>query len=933
MRAILLLYTIGLAAVDYEEQFSYPDGSEGAPAWFAESIGWQVQGGRMIHEKGPRSFAILEQAPYGKRMRVTAWVRVRARQGGDWAVAGIAIRWNADNYWHLALIESPGDTGRRHFVELAECLDGKWLAHTNPETRLTAKVHEGGDFHWEYDHTYRLQLDLSPMEIRGLLFDADGTRRAHLAYGFDNRAVNAGRPALECGHFTAEFDNVRVAVKDDVPGPETIKKVPPYTGPAWDKVTAKATGFFHVKERDGRWWFIDPLGRAFYAIGTDHARYEGHWCQKLGYAPYGRNMQAKYGTEANWAEATEQRLTDWGFNTLTAGHSPSLRHRQFPHIEFLSMGSEFAGMDDLCPKTTWTGFPNVFSPHWARFCDKYARVHCAPHKDDPWLIGYFIDNELEWFGKSWRPWGLFDEAWKKPADHPAKQAWLDFVKEEVKTPASFQVHWGVQLTDFAALATHTQPSSPLTEEAREIARRWVRLLAERYLQTCANAIRRHDPNHLVLGCRFAGDAPDIWDIAGKHCDVVSFNMYPRIDVERGVPEHVVKQIQAWHKACRKPMMITEWSFPALDSGLPCVHGAGMRVDTQTQRARCYEHFQRLMFSLPFMIGSNFFMFVNEPALGISETFPEDTNYGLVNEQDEPYVELTTTAARVNARVYELHRAAELPPLVTPRILAPSLREPPKKQTPVPATPLQLSSGDLSLQGPTETHTWRVTLGDTVLGDWHPLIHQETAQQLWVKPDAAKIVAVYDSDAITVVEAEFAREEAGSATTQVDAATGATEEQQQPRRFRSAWRLWVPKSPGEWFATQCLWVENTDTTPWRLCEVFHYMTPGIGGNATGDVPLGLEVPNYYIRGNAWIDPDAKLGIACWYANDHEFDCHYWKDPNGGFHADLRTNVDKVLQPNERFDAPGPPAFFFPLRDTSRTTFAEAVRTLETKVSAP
>lgn len=85
-----------------------------------------------------------------------------------------------------------------------------------------------------------------------------------------------------------------------------------------------------------------------------------------------------------------------------------------------------------------------------------------------------------------------------------------------------------------------------------------------------------------------------------------------------------------------------------------MHGAGMRVDTQAQKARCYEIMQRALFALPFVVGSHYFMWADEPALGISTTFPEDSNYGLVSESDEPYKELTSTARRVNSQMFTLH---------------------------------------------------------------------------------------------------------------------------------------------------------------------------------------------------------------------------------------------------------------------------------------
>ena len=84
----------------------------------------------------------------------------------------------------------------------------------------------------------------------------------------------------------------------------------------------------------------------------------------------------------------------------------------------------------------------------------------------------------------------------------------------------------------------------------------------------------------MLGARFAGlngAHPAVWEIAGRHCDVVTFNIYPWADLERNVvrlypapdAETLADAFAARHAVVKKPFLITEWSFPALDSGLPC----------------------------------------------------------------------------------------------------------------------------------------------------------------------------------------------------------------------------------------------------------------------------------------------------------------------------------------------------------------------------
>ncbi|MBI4559752.1 MAG: hypothetical protein HY706_19350 [Candidatus Hydrogenedentes bacterium] len=682
-----------------------------------------------------------------------------------------------------------------------------------------------------------------------------------------------------------------------------------YDVPGCSNIQEKPTGFFYTKEIEGRWWLIDPNGQGFYIVGTDHCNYNVHWCEKLGYAPYARNVAAKYGSEEKWAAATAERLAEWGFNTLAANHSPSLRHRRFPHIEFLSLGTSFARLDDLCPQTTWTGFPNVFSTAWPAHCDELARKSCAPSKDDPWLIGYFLDNELEWFGKNHKPWGLFDEAWKKPAGHAAKQAWIVFLKSELRDVQAFQQNWGVTVESLDALAQHVEPQPPRNERAQEIARRWVRQVADEYFRTCAEAVRRHDPNHLIFGCRFAGDAPEVWDIAGKYCDIVSFNMYPRIDGDYGVPEKVIETIQAWHRKANKPMIITEWSFPALDTPLPSTHGAGMRVDTQAQRARCFEHFQSLMFRFSFMVGTNYFMYVDEPALGISSTFPENTNYGLVNEQDEPYPELTAAARTINRKVYRLHRRGKVGTAAKPGQVAAWLTEVPSKIDANAPEPLTLTSGELTLRGPVDGHAWELRYRNVPLARFDALMHEQSPTSIWQASQSAHVTEVRSNSKVTAVtmELDYAPVAAGEPAAHA---------------YCSGWRFWIPHREG-FFASQCLWVENRSRDSWKLAEVFHYLTPTIGGNNTDDEPMAGEVPNYYRRGSAWVDKGLGLGLGCWYSDEAAFACYFWKDANGWFHSDLRHSVNKTLKPGEQLTVNGPLAFFFPIQGISREDFAKAV----------
>jgi hypothetical protein len=658
----------GAVAQTFHDDFaSYPDSSTGEPSWLTDSVAWDMRAGAFHCISPGRSFAMYSAAPYANEQVAEATVIISGKTVDQWKIAGVIVSRDRANFWHLALVESPDADGARHFIEVVEAYEGGWLSESAPETKLTAIERSGTGFDWRYDHPYRLRLRLTQELIEGTVCELGGEVVSRIAYRLDNpRSVRAGYAGLDSGGFDSRFDDFRLGVMSTMSPPQTPAP-PPVKVKSWSALRGPAAGFFRVAERAGRWWLFDPHGRAFYIIGTDHANYNVHWCEALGYAPYHRNVVEKFGSEQAWAESTVARLRSWGFNTVAANHSPSLRHQGLAHIDFISFGQSFAASDDICPQVHWTGFPNVFSPKWQEHCRKQARLQCAPSKDDPWLIGYFLDNELEWFGKSYRPWGLADEAFKKPPSHTAKIAFIAFLRQRYRADiAAFNRAWGANAPSFDALLGRRKPMGETSDAARADKLAFVRIIAQRYFSACAEALREVDPNHLNLGCRFAGDAPPIWDLAGRYCDIVSVNCYRQADLEHRRTIGFEDDLRRWHEAARRPLMITEWSFPALDSGLPCQHGAGQRFDTQQQRAAAWRIFQELLFRTPYIVGSDYFMWVDEPALGISSTFPEDSNYGLVNERDEPYPDLTETARRVNAMVYRFHagQVAELRPVLS-----------------------------------------------------------------------------------------------------------------------------------------------------------------------------------------------------------------------------------------------------------------------------
>jgi agarase len=175
---------------------------------------------------------------------------------------------------------------------------------------------------------------------------------------------------------------------------------------------------------------------------------------------------------------------------------------------------------------------------------------------------------------------------------------------------------------------------------------FLRLIARQYFKVTARAIRKYDPNHLILGCRFAGYAPDeVLKEVGEFVDVVSYNTYDLLP-----PTDKLERI---HHLTGKPIMITEFSFKAMDSGLPNTKGAGKPVETQQDRADSYEGYVTAALSLPYMVGLHWFEHADEPAEGRFDG--ENSNYGVVDIDDEVYTVLTDRMTAINAKAIEIAR--------------------------------------------------------------------------------------------------------------------------------------------------------------------------------------------------------------------------------------------------------------------------------------
>lgn len=387
----------------------------------------------------------------------------------------------------------------------------------------------------------------------------------------------------------------------------------------WKAKQVKAPGFFRTVELDGRWWLVDPDGHLFFSVGPDCVRVNDptrvagreKLFAKLPAGSgvttdfYRANAGLRYGEQdffANWKAKVYERLKSWGFNTVANwSHTAMFENPQAPFVTNVRIGRS---------KKSWQAYPDAFSEEFARSAEADAVEQCARYRSEKQLIGYFIGNEPRWPRRNLVGLILND------AESSATQDFVNrFLKENGDSPASRE---------------------NLLEE-----------LARKYFSVVTAAIKKADPNHLVLGIRFAGEAPEPVLRANDVFDLFSINIY------RFEPN--AEQINRIYSIVKKPILIGEFHFGAAERGYaPSL----VMVKDQRERGAAYQYFVERAAAMPMVIGAHWFQMVDQPVTGRFDG--ENYNLGLVNQLDLPYAEMVEAARATHRRMYQVHSGA-LPP--------------------------------------------------------------------------------------------------------------------------------------------------------------------------------------------------------------------------------------------------------------------------------
>jgi len=394
-----------------------------------------------------------------------------------------------------------------------------------------------------------------------------------------------------------------------------------------------------IEQRTNGWWWVGSDSKPFLSIG---ACVVSGWDSRDNHDPEnpGYSVWKVHPTPEAWADVTLRRLHSWGFNTLGAWADPTVLG---PAQKRAAAEGRALWVTPVLHMGSSAGAPwwDLWDPVVVGRMEEKARDEMALYRGDARVLGYYSDNELGWWGATL--WKLTLE--QKPTSGQ-RQRLVGLLRER------YAGDWGRLREDFDAENADgweaLERGGALYVKAGGrgfgVLREFLGLVATRYYQLCRDIVKKHDPEALFLGDRYASFYyPEVARAAGRYVDAISSNL--NADWNDGT--FVRCYLDTLHRITGKPILVTEIYGAAQEnrSGNRNTHGIYPVVKRQSDRAKLVRRTLEQLVRTPSVIGVDWFQYADEPLHGRGDG--ENFNFGLVDIHDRPYAELVGVFAELD----------------------------------------------------------------------------------------------------------------------------------------------------------------------------------------------------------------------------------------------------------------------------------------------
>lgn len=467
--------------------------------------------------------------------------------------------------------------------------------------------------------------------------------------------------------------------------PEGFSRFGGTTGVRFDK-----TGYFHLARTKERWWLVDPDGYGFFSNGVcygsrmgvfgfvdgmenlfswlpdpEDPRFREAWTNAGEIPEYAKRNGKESGTKrkmfnfarANlirvfgpdgwwdaWNKINTARLKRWGFNTIGVGVNNYFDERVLDYLEKAKM--PFVWTLKNFPQTRekiFRDFPDVFSEEYRQEAERFAIGQLAPFRQNPYLIGYFINNEPEW---KFQNANLAERVFANQTELKSREVLIEWLKVRYGTVEELNRSWKTAFGSYDTLRRPFEGAGQTSAQAAGDCQTLHDMLVEQYETTVAKELKKVDGDHLDLGMRYSsGEAAGMAGCAAH--DVFSFNLY------RPEPETA---LSACSGRSDVPMIIGEYHIGGGDKG-NLAHGL-LASPTQDERGKALEYYMQRAMSHPNCVGAHYFEMNDQPLLGRFDG--ECMEHGLIDICNREFGPLVKHLQNTNRQMYDYVQGKKKP---------------------------------------------------------------------------------------------------------------------------------------------------------------------------------------------------------------------------------------------------------------------------------
>jgi len=423
-----------------------------------------------------------------------------------------------------------------------------------------------------------------------------------------------------------------------------------YSGKTGKELVVGKEGSWRLKrDCNGVWWFLSPEGKEEFlnTVTNVHPYQKGrdkdgqHYVSSDWKGPTDAeiwNRRPKKGDDKElscWAEKTIKRVKEAGFKGLGGWCNWEFYNHDVPVSRVLVIWR-------------WAGAGTLFySPAWAKAAQRAVQEQVTVLRDNTNLVGYFLDNELDWGGGFSAAERYFDGL---EADNPNRREVIKVIRSVWPTIEQFNRDWQVELTCWDELEKWPKLAKQPMQARTRLREAWLFHLAKDYFEFTTKLIRKYDQNHLILGVRFKGNAPrEVCRASRGLTDAQSINIYSS-SATIGA-----EMFAAMYEESGQPVIISEYGFHSLDGRSGNRNRSGFvwgHVIDQKAKVDGCRLFTTRFARVPYIIGADWFQWNDEPPSGRGDG--EDVNFGVVDINDEIYEDLAKAIRQTTPVLNDLH---------------------------------------------------------------------------------------------------------------------------------------------------------------------------------------------------------------------------------------------------------------------------------------